>query len=511
MSVNLHCRPFLKLASALFALTTLVTCNPPNSPALADDWPQFRGPNSSGTSTDTGSLPLKFSATENVRWSQPAGDGIGCAVAAAGRVFVSGMTAPQQVTLAAFDINSGKVLWKRQWDTGPLPEVHQTNSHASSTPAADEHRVHFYFSTLGLLTLDAATGADLWKQELPAPFFVFKWGAGMSPVFCGDLVVFCQDDDLNPALYAFDRATGTLRWKDDRSDMAVNYSHPVVNTVDGRSEIVVAGTGLLIGYDPRTGHRRWHARTLLRNIKTTPVCRDGVIYLSVQSGGIANQWLVAVDQAETGNRDGRIDRQETQAYLGNTPVPEAFFTRTFGRGDKNGDGFLEGQELDLAFLHPDNFAGAAFSSTGDAAAEEFVMAVRGGGSGDVTSSHLLWKHATRHTDHIVSPFLLEDRLLLIKSGGICTTRNLQTGELQDGPRRIGNAGTYFASPIAADGKIFLAAENGTVTVLEHSSQFPQLTDNDAGESIIATPSVHRGHLLLRTRTQLLCIAPPRPL
>lgn len=506
MPVNHHSQSLQKVAAAVITLSALLVCHAGSHQTRADDWPQFRGPNSSGTSTGTAPLPLRFSADQNVHWSQPAGDGIGCAVAAAGRVFVSGMTGPQQVTLAAFDIASGKPLWKRQWDTGPLPEVHQTNSHASSTPAADEHRVHFYFTTLGLLTVDAATGADVWKQELPVPFFVFKWGAGMSPVFCEDLVVFCQDDDLNPAIYAFDRVTGQLRWKDVRSDMAVNYSHPVINTVDGRSEIVVAGTGLLIGYDPQSGERRWYARTLLRNIKTTPVCRDGVIYLSVQSGGIANQWLVAVDQAETGNRDGRIDRAETQAYLGNTPVPEAFFKRTFGRGDKNGDGFLEGEELDLAFLHPDNFAGAAFTALGDSAAEEFVMAVRGGGTGDVTSSHLLWKHATRHTDHIVSPFLLTDRLLLVKSGGICTTRNLQTGDLQDGPRRIGNAGTYFASPIAADGKIFLAAENGIVTVLEHSSQFPQLADNDAGESIIATPAVHRGHLLLRTRTQLLCIA-----
>lgn len=476
--------------------------------STASDWPQFRGPNCSGLAHSGSRLPTAFSSTENVRWSQPVGDGIGGAVAAAGRIFVSGMTGPQQVSLFAFDAATGKPLWQRQWDTGPLPEVHQTNSHASSTPAADEHRVHFYFSSLGLLTVDAATGRDLWKQQLPTPFFVFKWGAGMSPVFCDDLLLFCQDDDLSPALYAFDRASGQLRWKDDRSDMAVNYSHPVVNTVDGRSEIVVAGTGLLIGYDPRSGKRLWHARTLLRNIKTTPVCRDGVIYVSVQSGGIANQWLVAVDQAPTGNRDGRIDRNETQAFLGTTQVPEAFFKRTFERGDANKDGFLEGQELDLAFLHPANFAGAAFTSLGEAAAEEFVLAVKGGGSGDVTTSHLLWKHATRHTDHVVSPFLLEDRLLLVKSGGICTTRDLATGELKDGPKRIGNAGTYFASPIAADGKIFLAAENGTVTVLEYSANFPQLADNDAGESIIATPAVYNNTLLLRTRQKLLAISNP---
>ncbi|MGV2338291.1 MAG UNVERIFIED_CONTAM: PQQ-like beta-propeller repeat protein [Planctomycetaceae bacterium] len=243
----------LKASTVTLGLSLLLASLCTRSPGNADDWPQFRGPNCSGNSIGTAALPLKFSATENVRWTQPVGDGIGSAVAAAGRVFVSGMTAPRQVTLAAFDAVSGKPLWKRQWNTGALPEVHQTNSHASSTPAADEHRVHFYFSTLGLLTLDATTGADLWKQELPVPFFVFKWGAGMSPVLCEDLVLFCQDDDLNPALYAFDRVTGKLRWKDDRSDMAVNYSHPIVNVVDGRSEIVVAGTGLLIGYDPQTG------------------------------------------------------------------------------------------------------------------------------------------------------------------------------------------------------------------------------------------------------------------
>ena len=70
--------------------------------------------------------------------------------------------------------------------------------------------------------------------------------------------------------------------------MAVNYSHPIVCTTAGRDAIVVAETGMLIGYDPDTGKRRWHPKVLLRNIKTTPVCDDGVIYVSLQSGGIMN-------------------------------------------------------------------------------------------------------------------------------------------------------------------------------------------------------------------------------
>ena len=71
---------------------------------------------------------------------------------------------------------------------------------------------------------------------------------------------------------------------------------------------MVGGTGLLIGYDPATGKRLWKARTLLRNIKTTPVSHDGVIYISLQSSGIANQWLATSDQQYGGNNDGKLTK-----------------------------------------------------------------------------------------------------------------------------------------------------------------------------------------------------------
>jgi outer membrane protein assembly factor BamB len=478
---------------------------------LAEDWPQFRGVNCRGLSATNKPLPVQFSDKENVAWSWFAeiGDGVGGAVVAAGRTFVSGMTGDETVSLFAFDAATGKPLWRRDWATGPLPEIHKTNSPASTTPAADAQRVYFYFSTLGLLAVDAPTGADVWKQELPTPFFVFKWGPGMSPVLYRDTVLFCQDDDLSPAMYAFDRATGQLRWKDERLDMAVNYSHPVICTANGRDDVVVAGTGKLIGYDPETGARRWSAKVLLRNIKTTPVVHDGVIYISVQSGGIANQWLVSVDRAITGNNDGRLDKAEMQAFVGKQPIPEAFFRKTFDRGDLNNDGFLEGRELDAAFLHPDNFAGADFNSLGEKAAEEYILAVRGGGQGDVTESHLLWKHRTRHTDHIVSPLLTEGRMLLIKEGGISTVFDARTGEPLRAATRVGNGGSYFASPVCGDGKIYLASENGKVTVLANSPGYEELAVNDVGESMIATPAIADGRLFLRTRTRLLCIAAAR--
>ncbi len=472
----------------------------------AEDWPQFRGPNSSGISESSKPLPVTFSATQNVRWSATVGDGAGGAAVAAGRVFVSGMTGGETVSLFAFDAATGKKLWQRDWPTGRLAEIAPPNSHASTTPAADAERVYFYFSTLGLRALDARSGRDVWHQKLPTPFFVFKWGPGMSPVLYRDTVLFAQDDDLFPAMYAFDRSTGKVRWKDDRLDMAVNYSHPIVCSAGGRDEIILAGTGMLVGYDPASGRRRWYAKTLLRNIKTTPVCAGGVIYISLQSGGIANQWLASVDQAKTGNRDGKLTKTEIQAFVGDTPVPEVFYQRTFDRGDLNKDGVLEGRELDIAFLQPDNFAGADYTAMGEKAADEYILAVRGGGEGDVTRSHVLWKHPTKHTDHIVSPYIFDGRMFLVKAGGISTVFDTKTGLPMRSPQRIGNASNYYASPVSGDGKIYIAAENGVVVVLKNDREYEVLARNDMGDSIIGTPAIAGGTLFLRTRTKVLAIS-----
>lgn len=475
-------------------------------PSAADDWPQFRGPNCSGVASGTEPLPVRLGENENLAWSAPAGDGIGGAVVADGRLFVSGMTSAETVTLFAFDPVTGNELWQRSWPTGPLPQIHEVNSHASSTPAADAEQVYFYFSTLGLVALDAHTGNNVWKKKLPVPFFVFKWGAGMSPVLCEDMVVFCQDDDLHPAIYAFDAATGDLRWKDDRVDMSVNYTHPVVCRTPDRTDIVVGGTGMLIGYDPQSGKRRWHAKVLLRNIKTTPLSRDGVMYVSLQSSGIANQWIVSVDRNEdAGNNDGRLEREEIAKFLGKQEVPAEFFERTFGRGDTNGDGYLEGAELDTAFLHPDNFAGADYRRSGAAAAEQYIMAVEAGGEGDVTETHVRWKHATKHTDHIVSPLLLEDRLFLLESGGITTVFGTQDGEPLRGPARVGRGGNYFSSPVTGDSKVYVCSANGDIVVLDADSLQP-LARNTVGESIVATPAIADGRMFVRTRTRLLCFA-----
>lgn len=463
-----------------------------------EDWPQFRGPNCSGVSTSTKRLPVKFSATENVRWSAKVGDGIGCPVVAAGRVFTAGMRDEQTVVLYCFDAATGRPLWQRALATGRLDEIHETNSHASTTPAADAERVYFYFSTLGMMAFDARTGDDAWKVMLPVPYFVFKWGAGMSPVLHKQTLIFCQDDDLNPAMYAFNKRTGKQLWKVDRSEMAVNYSHPVVCETARGPELVVGGTGKLIGYDLQTGKQLWFARTLLRNMKTTPVSHNGTVFISLQSSGIANQWLATADK----NNDGKLTKAEMQTFVGDVKIPEAFFKK-FDRGDVNNDGYLERDELDKAFLDPDNFAGARWDV--EDPAEQYIQAIRGGGRGDVTQTNVLWRHKDRTPDHIVSPLVVDNRMFVVKGGGIASCFNTKDGKPIWSMKRIQNIGEYFASPIYGDGKIYVAGENGMVVVLDSGPELKILSKNDMGESVFGTPAIADGRLFIRTRTKLFCV------
>jgi outer membrane protein assembly factor BamB len=100
-------------------------------------------------------------------------------------------------------------------------------------------------------------------------------------------------------------------------------------------------------------------------------------------------------------------------------------------------------------------------------------------------------------------------MFLVKEGGINTVFETKAGEPLRAARRLGNTGGYFASPVAGDGKIYLAGENGNVLVLKDNPEYEELALNELGESIIATPAIADGGLYVRTRSKILCFGAPR--
>ncbi len=468
-------------------LTTIGMLFVVSSRCYAEDWPQFRGPNCSGVSTSDKALPTEFSAKEKVRWSATLGEGIASPIVAKGRVFASAMTGPQKFSVFCMEAATGRTVWTREFETGPLPKITPPNSHASSTPATDGERVYVYFSTLGLLALDPADGKPLWRSPLPKPVYLMDWGAAGSPIVFHDLVIYNQDDDLNPYLIAMDKRTGDVRWKTPRPDMLGGYAVPVLCTANGRTDLVVAGTGKMKGYDPATGSERWTCNTLVRTIMTTPVVKDGIIYVAVQSYGDEKRILkyALLEWLDT-NQDGKLTKDE---------VPKEFWEK-FDRSDRDKNGVLEGDELDHAFQSPANMVGGG----------SIIQAIKGGGTGDVTKTHLVWNVKNKSPSNLSSPIVVGNELFVVKEGGLSSNFDIAAGKAHWELQRLRNFGRYFASPVAGDGKIYVTGENGFVVVLAQGPKLKILARNDLGGTCLATPAIADGCLYFRTREKLYCIA-----
>jgi outer membrane protein assembly factor BamB len=130
-----------------------------------------------------------------------------------------------------------------------------------------------------------------------------------------------------------------------------------------------------------------------------------------------------------------------------------------------------------------------------------TMAVRPGGRGDVTETHVLWSER-RGAPYVGSPLLYRGQLYTATEGGVVTCRDPRTGEVA-WQRRL--EGRFFASPSAGDGKIYLAADSGKMFVLAAGDDFELTAENDLGEEILASPVLVDGAIFLRMRRRLYCI------
>ena len=157
--------------------------------------------------------------------------------------------------------------------------------------------------------------------------------------------------------------------------------------------------------------------------------------------------------------------------------------------DMNGDGKLTAEDLDAL---------KAMMAKG----ENVLVAVKPGGKGVLTESQVAWKQ-TRGLPYVPSPLYYRDRVYLVRDGGIVSSFDAKTGQPHYQQERIDAIGNYYASPVAADGRIYVASLNGRVTVLAAGGEMPKILHHaDFGERISATPAPVGNTLYLRTATAL---------
>jgi outer membrane protein assembly factor BamB len=131
-----------------------------------------------------------------------------------------------------------------------------------------------------------------------------------------------------------------------------------------------------------------------------------------------------------------------------------------------------------------------------------MVAIKPGGSGDITESHVLWAQE-KYLPYVPSPLCYQGHLFMVKNGGILTSVECKNGTVVKQERVAGTA-SYYASPVGGDGKIYVVSQRGELTVISAQGQWQEISRARMGEDVFATPALVDGKIYLRTAGHLYC-------
>jgi outer membrane protein assembly factor BamB len=457
------------------------------SGAAWGQWDRFRGPNGTGVS-ESAALPAEFGAGKSLIWRQPLPAGHSSPIIAGGRIY---LTAVEDGRLYTFclEAGGGRIQWKQEAPRSRREKLHTLNHPASPTPVADDDNVYTFFPDFGLLSY-TRDGKERWR--LPLGPFNNVYGIGVSPVLADDVVVLVIDQDRNSFILAVGRGDGKVRWQKPRPEALSGASTPVVIERPGEPSWILAPSSFRMdAYSARDGEAIWWVHGLPSEMKSVPVIAGDLVYVSGfntpendpgrQVALPTWQELLARDDS---NKDGAIQQEE---------LSDARTKKYWGFIDTRGRGKIEGDEwkLHLSVMAAENgLYTFQLGSPGDATA------------GDATAK-LVWKYQ-RAVPQLPSLVVYRDVVYMLNDRGVLTTLDAATGRLLRQDRVRGLSENYYASPVAGDGKIFLASHSGVVAVLRAGGEQELLAANSLDEEIFATPAIAGGRLYVRTVSALYC-------
>ena len=433
------------LSAALFAIVQAQT---------SGHWPQWRGPFYNGMAR--GDAPTTWSDTANIKWkTQIPGKGNSTPVIWGDRIFVT--TA----------VPTGKPA------AAPSPEETAAQSQGGDRRgrAAGPLLEHNF----DVLALDRKTGKIIWqrtaKTATPHEGFHRAYGsfASNSPATDGRYVYASFG---SRGIYCYD-FNGKLIWEKDlnvQMKMRLAFGEGAAPLVVGDRVFLVfdhEASSFIVALDKRNGKELWRATREEPSSWSTP--------LAIDHGGRTEIVVSATNKVRSYDAEtGKVVWES--AGLGSNAIPVPVY--------QNGMVYVMSGHRDPK-----------------------LMAIKLGKQGDLTGSDaIVWSH-TRGVPYTASPVLHDNKLYVVTDNGMVSAFNAATGEPYYAQTRLPKSANLKASPVGANGKLYLATEDGDVVVLKMGEKFEVIATNHLTDQIfIATPVIAAGELYLRSQNTLFCIS-----
>ena len=363
-----------------------------------------------------------------------------------------------------------------------------------------------------------------WKLAMPS------W-SGSTPIVWGDYIFLNVAEGTDLFLWALDRTKGSVRWKQRLSGgnqrmRKQNMSTPSPVT-DGTAVWVMTGTGILKAFD-FSGKELW-----MRDIQkdygrfgiqwgygSSPLLYHDALYVQVLHGMTTDDpsYVLRIDKA-----NGRTVWRQERPTTARIESPDAYTTPAllrYGTATEivvTGGDVVTGHDVDTG---RELWRAAGLNPTNDAAnrivaspvvhgsllfapsRERPLLALKPGGRGDVTKSHVLWEF--QNGPDVPTPVTDGTYLYVVNDRGIMFCLDARTGKEIYGRERL-QSSSYSASPVLADGKIYITHEDGLTSVVRAGPKFELLAENDFDELTLSSPAVSDGQIFIRTEAFLYAI------
>lgn len=421
------------------------------TPVHAGDWPQWRGPNGDGVAQER-NLPVAWSDNSAVAWKTPLPEWGASTPAIWGEAIF--LTSHDGDKLLALKLNktTGEIEWTRQIGTGTAKregakreeKFHKLHNLASPSPITDGKVVVFHFGNGDLAAFDFA-GEKLWQRNLATDYGAYTvwWGHANTPVLHENLVIsVCMQDSL----------------EGERQQLSQSY---------------------LVAHDKQTGREVW--KTSRMTGADAEQCDSYTTPIFVQVDRRLEMLVMGGNQL-----DAYDPASGKQLWF----VPGLTGGRTI-TGPVAGHGLAFVTAGMRGPIHGIYLSGDGKLDDGKRLTD---------GKRDKTDA-VAWKE-DQSTPDSSCPVLWQDLLFLVTDNGIATCFDARSGQRHWRERLKGD---YKASPVAAEGRLYLLNTQGLCTVLAARPRFDKLTENQISDETLASPALSNGRIYIRGKKALYAI------